>query len=161
MPADHSTAEGGNAMTEAPACWSWPLPHPDADPMAEFRDLPPDVYQDVLRGFEATGGVGEALLSMWQDGRCAICGRTEGPALVLDHDHQTGLARGWLCRSCNTREGQDGEAASVFGQYRERPPVAILGVGFRYLDPLTGRQPRTYPPAGDGWEDNPLIGTGL
>jgi hypothetical protein len=35
---------------------------------------------------------------------CEICGR-EGLRLCCDHDHDTGLARGWLCVSCNRALG--------------------------------------------------------
>ena len=34
------------------------------------------------------------------DKPCEICG-VEGKDLHLDHDHQTGLFRGWLCHKCN------------------------------------------------------------
>lgn len=35
------------------------------------------------------------------DGQCWIC--LERPASVVDHDHETGKARGALCGTCNTR----------------------------------------------------------
>ena len=34
-----------------------------------------------------------------QDGKCAVCGRSE--ALVVDHCHATGFVRGALCGLCN------------------------------------------------------------
>lgn len=41
---------------------------------------------------------------------CPICHKTTIPGLtskvVLDHDHKTGLARGWICDSCNTGIGR-------------------------------------------------------
>ncbi|MGH8743486.1 MAG: endonuclease VII domain-containing protein [Burkholderiales bacterium] len=46
-----------------------------------------------------------------QDGRCDICRQTmiryaRGRfAAQLDHDHDTGKLRGWLCRSCNLALG--------------------------------------------------------
>ena len=39
-----------------------------------------------------------------QNGRCRICGRTEGESkqsFCIDHDHTTGIIRGLLCVRCN------------------------------------------------------------
>lgn len=39
-------------------------------------------------------------------GPCELCGRVPPPesdANHCDHDHATGLFRGWLCKTCNTR----------------------------------------------------------
>jgi len=61
-----------------------------------------------------------------QEGRCALCGGTEGgyhrastgkrkspevdgPKLHLDHCHRTGKIRGWLCGDCNTALGRFGD----------------------------------------------------
>lgn len=38
-------------------------------------------------------------------GPCQVCGQHTDP-LHLDHDHKTGLARGWLCTCCNTAIGK-------------------------------------------------------
>jgi hypothetical protein len=45
-----------------------------------------------------------------QSGRCAICER-EGTlgSLCIDHDHETGIIRGILCKSCNRALGQFGD----------------------------------------------------
>jgi len=41
---------------------------------------------------------------------CQICGaQPEKERLCLDHDHETGEFRGWLCRSCNAAIGLFGE----------------------------------------------------
>ena len=37
-----------------------------------------------------------------QAGKCAIC-LDGNKFLVLDHDHESGKARGYLCRGCNTK----------------------------------------------------------
>lgn len=44
-----------------------------------------------------------------QNGRCAFCTTTiSSKTAVLDHNHETGEFRAWLCNSCNTLEGQIG-----------------------------------------------------
>lgn len=93
-----------------PACWSWST------------------------STSLAGEDGELLLA-WHGDRCALCGL---PAdLVEDHDHGTGLVRGYLCRGCNTREGHYG-AAGLYVKYRQHPPAAILGLAVRYIHPITG-----------------------
>lgn len=101
---------------DSPACWTWPPPH--ADLIARV-------------GLEAD------LLRHWQDGRCAACGILSD-RLVEDHDHRTGFIRGYLCRSCNTREGKGGGA--LLALYRERNPATILGVEEVYIN-IYGRTP--------------------
>ena len=42
--------------------------------------------------------------------RCELCGGLPGKrALHLDHDHKTGLFRGWLCHMCNLSLGKFGD----------------------------------------------------
>jgi hypothetical protein len=50
-----------------------------------------------------------------QNGRCAICGKVpdEGRSPALDHDHETGEARGILCHHCN----------AGLGHFREDPDI--------------------------------------
>lgn len=127
------------ALDVPPVCWLWDVPA-TAD-----RTTP------------------ERALTAWQAGRCAICGAA-GEPLVEDHDHETGMARGWLCRSCNMREGSPtyrGDGPTVFTYYRRRPAAAVLGVSYRYISPLWGPDFGTGPPAVDRWRDNALSGIGL
>lgn len=63
-------------------------------------------YQQKYR-FEKRYGISvhdAKQLLIEQDGLCAICYDTE-PATHLDHDHETGKVRGWLCGSCNRALG--------------------------------------------------------
>ena len=132
-------------MTVEPACWAWPTALPTEGEArrrlfayAERIGCTPE-QAEVLWALEraASALVGGDSLVEWQNGRCALCGRMDGD-LVCDHDHATGLVRGWLCRSCNTREGVNREPGTIFSLYRERHPASILGVQVRYLHPVTG-----------------------
>jgi hypothetical protein len=96
-----------------PACWSWPVT--DAHRAQAAQGFESDVW---IR-------LGAEFICEWQQDRCAICAASS-PRLELDHDHGTGLIRGWLCRSCNQAEGRRSDA--VFVMYRERPPAVMLGV---------------------------------
>lgn len=77
-------------------------------------------------------------LEDWQNGRCAVCGVRS--ALIIDHDHESGLVRGLLCKGCNVREGQgSGSRYGDIVKYRQRPPVEILCIEIEYVNPRTGR----------------------
>lgn len=100
-----------------PACWSWPVP----------------TSLDLSNP--------RMTLKSWHEGRCAICGvetphfPPPGPRLGPneDHDHATGMIRGWLCRGCNAQEGQPRNVEHpLFVKYRERPPAAILNIWTEY-----------------------------
>jgi hypothetical protein len=57
-----------------------------------------------------------ALLYAFQLGHCAICRRATGASrrLSVDHDHETGLVRGLLCRPCNTMLGHARDREDFF-----------------------------------------------
>ena len=74
-----------------------------------------------------------------QQSLCGMCGRDRG-RLIEDHDHDTGLIRGLLCRSCNTLEGAHHTgrdehhitAECPVCIWRRTPAVAWLGWTERY-----------------------------
>ena len=100
------------SLPAAPACYAWPLPAaPTGDP-----------YLTLVR---------------WHDGRCGLCGKPEtarknrGTAprgLSEDHDHTTGMTRGFLCRWCNLHEGTCTRTDCACAAWRLRPAVDVLGV---------------------------------
>jgi len=59
-------------------------------------------------GYLAPDITADDLVLLWQKqvGRCAACGR---PITLLgcclDHDHISGVCRGFICRGCNVSEG--------------------------------------------------------
>lgn len=130
-----------------PACWSWPIDEAALD--AEAEQWPALARESPT-----------FRMDLWQDGRCAICGRRGD--LVQDHDHQTGLIRGDLCRSCNVMEGQYGRGG-VFALYRQKNPATMFGVKERYWDPFNGFAEPGPPPwtKEEMWEHNPMRGVGL
>ncbi|MFE0887934.1 endonuclease domain-containing protein [Streptomyces rochei] len=148
-------------MTANPLCWYWPVELPagasakrEFIEQAERAGCTPD-QAEVLWSLECAAdeivGDDAGTLARWQDGRCAICGKVRD--LVCDHDHATGLVRGWLCRSCNTREGTHREPDTIFSRYRERHPAAILGLTVRYLNPVSGEYAAPQSPSKVDWAD--------
>ena len=61
---------------------------------------------------------------------CAVCGRA---AEVIDHDHETGVVRGLLCRGCNALEGGPGRDHPNHVRYREHPPTEELTEPILYV----------------------------
>lgn len=151
---------------DVPVCWNydWPLPELPALPsvvldtadrlavhrvraaaiMAAIRDPEDELRDRLLR---------------WQLNRCAVCGVEA--RLVEDHDHESGLTRGYLCGSCNLGEGLN--RGRIFSLYRWRHPTSLLGLTIRYLDPFTREpvapQPRWRPR--DRFRESAAKGIGL
>jgi hypothetical protein len=111
------------AGVEVPACWTWRLPAGAAF-LAGEDDTDADVQDERWE-----------RMAEWQADRCALCGQKRGK-LVKDHDHRTGMMRGWLCHRCNTRESG---GAEVFILYRWINPASVCGVSYLYAQP----QPET------------------
>ena len=98
--------------TETPAFEFWD-PAPDADAVPSYANR----------------------LLWWADGRCAMCGFIT--TLVEDHDHDTGLVRGPLCRSCNGQEAHSTHPAMILWR-QGRNPAAALGLEIAYVSPYPG-----------------------
>lgn len=107
------------------ACTSWEMTR-------EFRRAAQRIAAEP--NWRMRSRCGWVLLRDWQQERCAVCAATD--PLVLDHDHDTALVRGWLCRDCNHLEGMCDHSA--FDRYRERPPAVILGVRAVYYSSWKG-----------------------
>ena len=105
-----------------PACWRWKVP--TATEVARLREkavregLHEPISEEYLRW---------RLMGEMHKDRCAICGRrTSQPR--KDHDHPTGLIRGWLCPSCNTSEGCSRSDGTIYAKYRAIHPALMCGV---------------------------------
>ncbi|MBB1256471.1 hypothetical protein H3146_24410 [Streptomyces sp. OF3] len=136
-----------------PACWAWTVPDnlSPFDPAKAFESegVTGATLEKLRAALEDPDTVGLAIIEEWQAGRCAIC--SSKGQLVTDHDHETGLVRGELCRSCNTAEAF--RTVGPFRRYRERPPAEILGVRARYWNPVAGEYAQPAPPPADKWTD--------
>jgi hypothetical protein len=105
-----------------------------------FHKRPKPAYLIWIRDDSRTGPDVKTLenydgyrhLHTWQNGMCAMCGR-DGDRLVLDHCHETGLARGFLCSPCNLKESKSFDVAE-WNIYRKFPPAVLLGLKFYYND---------------------------
>jgi hypothetical protein len=89
--------------TACKACWK---EHYRQNPRVETPEQRARKHRrKLLRKY----GLSEAQLVAMEEranGRCEICGKPgKRRKLALDHDHQTGKARGFLCTGCNTRLG--------------------------------------------------------
>jgi hypothetical protein len=98
-----------------PCCWHWPITEDDRARVATAEDPMQAIYD-------------------WQAGRCAVCGGSnERRDFVLDHDHYTGLSRGWLCWMCNRAEGAGRKRE--YEKYRHQHPASMFGVRDVYEGP--------------------------
>ncbi len=97
-------------------------------PLLEFHRSQTHGYNrwciECKRKLEIIKKYGEDVYSKFfelQKGLCAICRRPEWATasqnrrgtpdrLSIDHDHETGKARGLLCRNCNRLLGQAGDS---------------------------------------------------
>ncbi|MFD7068489.1 endonuclease domain-containing protein [Streptomyces sp. NPDC059913] len=119
-----------------PACWTWrrrKLHLPGFLEQLKDPKLRASATEDEWRE--------EALfyIGSWQNGRCAICGRSTSPRaerrvdrLVVDHSRATGLVRGYLCSGCNSTEGRHNVKRPIYARYREKNPATIIGLEIPY-----------------------------
>jgi hypothetical protein len=110
-----------------PACWSWPAPTPELLEKVRQRMIAESLEDGTRPPNDRI--VRWELLSDWMAERCAVCGQRRPSRMVEDHDHETGLFRGYLCRSCNGCESSQG---GIFDMYRERSPAIIFNIKEEY-----------------------------
>lgn len=95
------------------------------------------LHEGDIRSWRVRVGALNPQTGVWWDepGVCSVCGPSKrnpnlrDEELVRDHCHYTGLARGWLCRSCNVIEGKNNGA--LWQLWRLTAPW--LAVGQRWL----------------------------
>lgn len=89
----------------------WRREHPEAH-KAIYRRC--NLKANLKRRFGLTIEEYNALVEM-SDGLCGICRQPESRdrRLSLDHDHQTGAIRGFLCSKCNLLLGNAGDDADL------------------------------------------------
>jgi|JI9StandDraft_2_1071091.scaffolds.fasta_scaffold522279_1 hypothetical protein len=95
-------------------------------------------------------------LDDWHRDECAMCGgsATIAGRMVMDHDHATGLNRGWLCRSCNSVEPH-AETPWWVAWRAGQNPAGMLGVEEPYVHLMPGAAwlERAYAAASDDVAD--------
>jgi hypothetical protein len=80
----------------------------------------------LKRKYGITVEEADALLAA-QEGRCAICGKSEGDSrgfrMHIDHCHTTGAVRGVLCNLCN----------AGLGNFRDDPELMRKAIAYLAL----------------------------
>ena len=110
---------------------------PTAGEWLTWRDSLPEIgdWPDLRQMSGPTNRNRRTVLTTIQGGLCAVC-LSRPPLMELDHDHDTGLARGMTCRGCNVRIGKyectpwfggSQEHADLIGLYLDYPPAAGAG----------------------------------
>jgi hypothetical protein len=87
----------------------------------------------------------ETLLSA-QGYCCAICltPLTTSRGTFMDHDHESGRVRGFLCSGCNVRLAIWERRGPEFSAYRTRPPASLVGLA--RIVPSFSSPPSSSPP---------------
>ena len=104
-------------------CRANPLPATEQKQIGYGQSDKPAGYSQVYRNL--TREQIQALRDK-QQGKCAICHKIR--FLVLDHDHKTNKARGYLCRGCNTKLAglDDIDFMGRAREYLDNPPANNL-----------------------------------
>ncbi len=136
---------------EEPACRSWKVGDITARGILRkaelLAELPLDtpfqrLWQETKADMLDPAAPG-ALLELFHDRRCALCGLRR--RLIVEHDHDSGLVRGLACGSCNALEGVSRvrkqkrlPVTGLIENYWSNSPATILGLRIRYGDYMQG-----------------------
>jgi len=108
-------------------------------PVPDWADAARDAFQegDVLAWRNHSRHLNPEVGLWWnKNGICSVCGPSvRNPEfrqhpIYQDHCHSTGLARGWLCGSCNVTEGQNNNA--LWHLWRRTAPMLVVGERWFY-----------------------------
>jgi hypothetical protein len=76
--------------------------------------------KSVDRGYKATEDTPERVIELWEEcrGCCCICEKHESECgyLCLDHCHETGLLRGFICNNCNAAIGMFNDSGDLLAK---------------------------------------------
>jgi Recombination endonuclease VII len=116
---------------DRPACWTWSAPTAaglERTRLWLIREHERGIFADGRSYEPHTDTVRWTYMALWHRDRCAICGiKVDDRHTRRDHDHDTMLFRGFLCPSCNTREGLT-ENHPLFVNYRLCNPAIMFNI---------------------------------
>lgn len=88
---------------------AWRIRNPDHDKRRYWANPQGERERHLVRKYGVSLAEYDRMLAA-QDGKCAVCGKTQQRAFDVDHDHATGIVRGLLCTSCNRMIGHAGDS---------------------------------------------------
>ena len=118
----HADVEHSREMQRA-----WAAAHPET--IAKRNRVRTETGYMRWKRYGLTRDQCDELLA-FQNYCCAQCGKplASSRATHLDHDHETGRVRGFLCLPCNVRLAFWEHRIPEFAVYRSQPPASLIGL---------------------------------